>query len=251
MSRGMLKNIFLAMIGLFVLYAANSIEAFGPIKIYINICVALLIVWSIFRDYVLKYISAAGAYMCSACDTQKGIDVLNSKRKLAFFPKARKQTFILDCYAALDQGDEKKFQEFIDANSQNYLLKDKGCSLTFEYVLLLFFFFTGEYDKFNSAYKRITDVDTSKKRGIKLDESVKNVLDIASLITKKKYGDATKAINKTELKALNKRNKAYFYLMQAVMHSDSKDSSALKHDKSILEKENIKIPFINNTVAKL
>ena len=250
MKRGMLKNIFLALIGVFVLYTANSIEVLAPLRLYINIGFALFLAWSIFRDYVLNYINAAGVYMCTACDTEKGMSVLDSKRKLAFFSNARKQTFILDCYGALDQGDDKKFQEFVDANSQNYLLKDKGCSLTFEYVLLLFFFFKGEYENFNNAYKRIMEAD-SIKRGIKLDESVKNVLNIASLIANKKYSEATKAINKMDLKTLNKRNKMYLYLMEAVMYRDSNDGGNLKHTKALIEKENIKIPFINNMLNSL
>lgn len=250
MNRGMLKNIFLALIGIFVLYTANSIEALAPVKMYLNIAFALFIVWSVFRDYVLKYINAAGVYLCTACNTEKGMSVLDSKRKLAIFPKARKQVFILDCYGALDMGNEEQFGKFVDANSQNYLLKDKGCSLTFEYVLLQFFFFTGEYDKFNSAYKRITEADT-QKRGIKLNENVKSVLDIASLITKKKYADAAKAIKKIDLKTMNKRSRMYFYLMQTVMYKDSGDNSELKHAKSLIEKEEIKIPFINNLLNSL
>ena len=209
--------------------------------------IGLFIIYNIYCDTINSQINTAAYYIVGKCDTLKGEEYLNSIEKKCIFSKLKKQVFILRCYLALDKGNDKEFKEFIDNNSKSKFLSDKGCSMTFEYTLLLYFYFKYEYEAFLSTCEKILNVDNKNVR-FKLDEATKKILESCKLIIEKKYKEADVCINSIERKLLNKRNQAYLSFIQFTLSKGSNDTSGMKHYTSEIDKLDIKIPFIKKHI---
>ena len=248
MKKGLFKSLIIGVVGLYIIYFLNNINITKETKIYLNIIIGLIIAYSIYKDIVLKIVNTAGFYLVQDCDLDKAKDTLNKIRKIAFFSKARQQIFILDCYIALDGGDKNNFQNFIDNNSKNYLLKYNGCNITFEYVILSFFFFNNFYSNFKTTYEKLLESNKNNKK-IKINSSTLDFLEIEYLVANG-GGDIEDKIakyKKEHFNHLNNRSKAYFYLLCFKSCLKQKQKTNYLDDiKSI----HINIPFIKASIEE-
>lgn len=244
------SSFILGLFALFIIYSLNSafeLTIFQPI---FYIAVGLFIIFNIYKDFILKKLNVVAAYACGKCDTAGSIERLDSVRKYCFFSKAKQQVFVLDCYHALDKNDPKLFIDFVEKNKSNRLLQKKGCVLTFEYITLLYFFFDNNYDMFQKAYARLK-ILTEKKSNIKFDEPTEKMLDICNLIINKDYNQAEKECNSFDTKSINKRNRMYFFLIEAILANKMNNNSGVKFFKEQIIKEDINIPFIQYQLNNL
>lgn len=203
-----------------------------------------IIAFSIYNDYLNKKVNYIATWILKKADSTKARQLLDDFRKQDIFGLKKKKLFILECYLKLDEFNEGEIEAFIDTNQNNKLLRNDGCNLSFEIMLLEYFFIKDIKDSTLSLCNRL------RVGKYKIGKTTLNVeyQDLINCFYDYYSGDMSsidRLIN-MDTDRLSQRNKAYKNLFISLMYDRINEKTKRNKFIETAYKFGNNIPLIEN-----
>lgn len=117
----------------------------------------------LYQDILKQMFLKCNRLLLNQCDTITAEQLLYKFEKIDVLKLYREHCFILKCYLILDNYKEADFTKFINQFNGNRLQMNKSCNLTFNTMLLQYFFFTKSKAQYISLYQKISTQQSTSK----------------------------------------------------------------------------------------